>query len=493
MKTKMNITIFHKFTERLLIFLTVNSFFSCLLFMLRDICISNNVDTINLTTILVVFVSAIIIYSIFIIFFNEKSSTANFFRLLFFYALISGGIFFLLRHFIYFSGIVAFICMIAQAILYKKILEAFFSHDTFEIHCEAKNNSQLQKELYDYNIYLSDAAAGYKQNRSILLILMCVLIIGAGVCIGSNFTLSFFSIFLLFVFFICVASNFFLYSHYVREATFASNGFVNVFDYRLRIFFTSILICAVCFLLGLALSSNHSLIKLSWFFNLFNKKSNYTGGAAPAPLPELDPYEQRLNEIRAIQQAYADAGNNKSNNILAIICGSFFVIGIAWFFLKPFITKVFGNAIKNADLKSVFKRFFSTIAKVFKKLLHLKIRPAVYSSANAERFKNDMTEFLKTSRKSKEKKAELDRLTTQFMKIIDWGEMNGIHYTKNLAPAEYTQQLSNKNAELAGNLFEKALYAKECLTKEEEAEFEKYVSAAVAVVFTKPQEKENQE
>ena len=82
-----------------------------------------------------------------------------------------------------------------------------------------------------------------------------------------------------------------------------------------------------------------------------------------------------------------------------------------------------------------------------------------------------MEEFLKASKKSKEKKAELDRLTRQFMRIIDWGSENGVEYTKNLAPAEYTQLLNNDKAIEAGLLFEKALYDKECLTKEEEKSF----------------------
>ena len=474
MRLKMNISIFHKFAERFLIFLTVNSFFSCLLFMIRDVCIANNSDIVNLFTIGAVFVFSVIIYSIFLIFFNEKSSTSNFVRLLFFYSLFTGAVIFGVRHFIYFGGIIVFICTVAQTILYKKILEAFFSHDVFETQCEAKNNTQLQKELYDYNIYLSDAAAGYKQNRVILIIFSVILIIAAGIFISTDINLSFISVILMYVFFVCVFSNFFLYSHYVREATFASNGFVNVFDYRLKIFFTSIVIFSLCFIAGFFLSTNHALIPLGWISKLFNKKVNYSN-AAPLPAPELDPYEQRLNEIKSIQMAMGQAADNKSNNILAIICGSFFVIGIGWFFLKPFITKVFSKALKNADLKGVFKRFFTNIKLIFNKLFHLRFHKNSFSSANAERFKNDMTEYLKTSKKSKEKKAELDRLTEQFMKIIDWGELNGIHYTKNLAPAEYTQQLKNKNAEIAGQFFEQALYAKECLTKDEEEEFKKAV------------------
>lgn len=480
MKQKMNITIFHKFAERLLIFLTINSFFTGLLFLLRDIFVANGSNIINFFTIAAVSVTAIIIYSIFLIFFNERTSTANFIRLLFFYSLITGGILALLRHFFIFSAILVFICAVVQTVLYRTILEAFFAHDIFEIQCEAKNNTQLQKELYDYNIYLTDAAQGYKQNRGILLALLGVLIGGATIVITTNTGISFFSILSLFVYSICLACNFFIYSHYVREATFASNGFVNVFDYRLKIFFTGILICVICFIFGLVLSSNHSLINPAWLLKLIpNKTVNKT---AAAPDYEMDIFDKRMMELQAFSEAVSqNEKDTKANNIIAILCGAFLIVGIAWFFLKPFITKTFSKYLAQTDLKRVLKRFFKNLKAVFWKLFHLKKKDFAFTSQNAERFKADMSEYLKASKKSKEKKAELDRLTVQFMKIIDWGEMNGIHYTKNLAPAEYTQQLKNKDAYTAGLLFEQALYAKECLTKAEEEAFVNAVNKAVKV------------
>ena len=91
-----------------------------------------------------------------------------------------------------------------------------------------------------------------------------------------------------------------------------------------------------------------------------------------------------------------------------------------------------------------------------------------------------MEAFLKASKKSKEKKAELDRLTKKFMLLIDWGTGQGIEYTKNLAPAEYTQLLNNKSALEAGQLFEKALYDKECLTSQEEKDFNTRIQEVIS-------------
>ena len=70
------------------------------------------------------------------------------------------------------------------------------------------------------------------------------------------------------------------------------------------------------------------------------------------------------------------------------------------------------------------------------------------------------------------------------LELLDWlntytfpeeGKYVDIEYAKNLAPAEYTALFKNPNADLAGLLFEQALYAKEPLTKEEENDFNKAV------------------
>ena len=92
-----------------------------------------------------------------------------------------------------------------------------------------------------------------------------------------------------------------------------------------------------------------------------------------------------------------------------------------------------------------------------------------------------MMDFLKKAKRSKEKTAEIDRLTKQFMRLIDWGEAQKIHYRPNLAPAEYTALIGSQKAEIAGQLFEKALYDKNVLTAEEEKSFIEAIEAIICV------------
>ena len=183
-----------------------------------------------------------------------------------------------------------------------------------------------------------------------------------------------------------------------------------------------------------------------------------------------------------LQPMQADAGETDSvfTKILGIVLAGVIIIAILWFFLNPFIKRTFSGVFKSVNLKAIFKRFFTAVGQMFKKLFHLHIKLPQIKSANAKRFGSEMSEYLKKSKKSKEKKAELDRLTKKFMLIIDWGTERGFEYTKNLAPAEYTELLNNENARKAGLYFEKALYDKECLSQEEEKEFNRLVEILCA-------------
>ena len=77
------------------------------------------------------------------------------------------------------------------------------------------------------------------------------------------------------------------------------------------------------------------------------------------------------------------------------------------------------------------------------------------------------------------------------MNLISWGSKRNVVYTKNLAPAEYTELLSvyfsehhENNYEVickkSGCLYEKALYDKELLTESEENEFNSAVDAILS-------------
>ncbi|MBO4640603.1 MAG: hypothetical protein J5710_12675 [Treponema sp.] len=485
-KEKMQVSYLHKIFERLLIYAVISSFIFCIMSLLHDLAAANQKDIIALYTFLAVLLTQIISFTVISIYFNEKSSVANFIRFIVFYLLGLGIILFFISRWVSFP--IVFIATAAQTVLYYKVYEPFFEHDCFEVQCTAKNNTSLQKELYDYNMHLSQSAVGYRQNRTMFVILGGILAILAGICISTQAALSVISVVLLIVYLVCAGAHFFLYSYYVREAAFASNGFSNVFDFRLRTIGTSVIIFTLCFLAGILVSSNHSPLKLYYllyFFKLFKGKEVQT--PQPNVDIELDDYSKRLREIQALQDAVSDR-DTKGTDFFAIACGLFFVIAIAWFFLKPFITRKFSAVLRGVSLKDIFKKLFINLKKYIKQLFSLRIKKTLKNTENARRFMNEMEELLQKSKKSKEKRAELDRLSRVFVKLIDWGEEHDIHYTKNLAPAEYTALFHNKNADIAGLLFEQALYAKEPFTKEQEEDFNKAVQEVIKQAVPEPVE-----
>ena len=471
MRPKMNVSYSHKFAERFLIFLTLASFLCCLLSLLRDLSIQKK-EVINYFTIILTAVYSVFAFGIIAIFFNENTKTGTFVRMSVYFPIAAGLIAYFLRGYINFPLVL--LLSVAMIILYKKLFEAFFEHDGFERQCANKNNtSGLQKELYDYNIHLSGAAEGYRQNRTILFILAIILLVLTGLTISTYKSPSLLSVTLLFVYIICLYSNLFIYSHYVREAVYASDGFVNVFDFRFKIVGVSVIIFACCFIIGLAVSSNHSPLKLSYllFFLKFIKKNETTPNYEYKDVVNDDVIAQSLREFQSYQIAVEEGKDNKGTFAFAIICGAFFVIGILWYFISPFFKRAWRKYFRGVSFKAIFRNFFGQIKKMLKELFTRKSRFKAPSSEGSRRFTEDIQEFIKFSHKSKEKKAELDRLTKQFVKLIDWGASNGYEYSKNLAPAEYTQKMNNAYALQAGFLFEKALYDKECLTETEEKEF----------------------
>ncbi len=479
MKAKMNVSYSHKAAERFLIFLTLVSFFCCLLSLIRDLTIEKK-EVINYLTIILTAVYSLFAFGIIAIFFNENTKTGTFIRMTVYFPIAAGIITYFLRSFVNFPVIL--VMSVAMIILYKKIFEAFFEHDGFESQCANKNNTTgLQKELYDYNMHLSGAAEGYRQNRTILTILAIILLILTGLTVSNNGSPSVLSVSLLFTYIICLYSNLFIYSHYVREAVYASDGFVNVFDFRFKIVGVSLVIFASCFLVSLLVSSNHSPLKLSYllFFLKWFKKPETTEPYQYKDVVNQDLIAQRIKDLEIYQRAIDEGQDTKGTFTFAIICGVFFAAGILWYFISPFFKRAWRKYFRGVSFKAIFKNFFGHIKSVFRELFRKKSRFKVKSTESSRRFGKDMEEFIKFSRKSKEKKAELDRLTKQFMKIIDWGTSQGVEYTKNLAPAEYTQLLNNDNAVAAGVLFEKALYDKECLTKEEEKSFKDNVDCFI--------------
>lgn len=146
-------------------------------------------------------------------------------------------------------------------------------------------------------------------------------------------------------------------------------------------------------------------------------------------------------------------------------------IGVIIFLLKPFFSAHWKVFWKEGRLFKFLKNVFSDIRGFLRSIFTRNATEQPYSTIQSQKFGEGIKDFMKKAGRSKEKNAEIDRLTKHFMKLIDWGEAHKIQYLQNFAPAEYTALFNNETANLAGNLFEKALYDKNVLTAEDEKQF----------------------
>lgn len=484
----MKITFLQKFLERFLIYLTMNSFIICLLSIIRDMVLSRDKGIIGVPLMIFTFFIGLVIFAIFLLFFDENSKDINFYRVLTYTVIILLIISFIVSRIVKINSFLCILVTIIQFFLYKKFLNAFYYHDKFENQCFSKDETSLQKELYDYNLNISEAAACYKSNKSIFFAFFLALSFCLFITFVSHIPI-FYSTFVWYlIFVVCMLCNFFLYSYYVKEAFYASNGFTNVFDFRIKTFISALIIFILCILCGYALSFNYSLLNYKYFSHIFalfpkHKVSEFTGTPYGRP-------KELTQEMENLQFMFEE----EEESLFSVFLNKFFIfivilivlILIYLFLIRPLIKKYFNDVLQKKDLKSIIKAFIKDFIKmiksVFGNLFKLNRKFKYSPSLQAKNFDSEMQDFLRKSKKSKEKKAELDRLTKQFMKIIDYGTNKGLNYTKDLAPAEYTNKLNNKDADIAGLLFEQALYSADLLTKQQEGDFTNSVNNIVSLM-----------
>ena len=298
----------------------------------------------------------------------------------------------------------------------------------------------------------------------------------------TNHTLSIYSLFSIIIFFIALFFCFFILGLYKNDVFFGFLGFKNYISNERRLLRSVVIILIAAVISGAFLSSNKALIKLS---------------LKPGPAPEINNQIQELpqyapSEYRELaetfEEMYADKKNIIPDWVFELIYGiikwsliAVLVTGVIIFFFKPFFTAHWKQFWKEGRfirfLKHIFEEFKEFLRYAFTRTNLDESYAAV--SDEGKKFGEGIKDFLKRAGRSKEKNAEIDRLTKYFMRLIDWGQLHEIKYRPNLAPAEYTDLINSDAAKLAGSLFEKALYDKNVLTAEEEKQFVEAVEAVI--------------
>lgn len=382
---------------------------------------------------------------------------------------------------------------IVHYFLESTVNDIFVYHDYFTEGYNGKTGKELVEYLFHNNVAALEFAAKRNSTRNTLFVLgfgqFVLLLIPSLLKLQVPFLSYIFALIFYFSLFII----FMMIGIFNTESYYAFLGFDSVVKNERKQYKLVSLIFIAGLLLALLFSSHHALInipKISERTYELQKTYQYQDSFNDEDLPRPD--------FEMFSIPAKDRKPSRLAGILKIIGKIAKITGIcvAGIFLLFLIFRPFFSAQWRAFLKE--KRLYHFLLKIWgdfkvfvKALFTGKTADELYSTVGARTFSESIKEFIRGSKKSRAKKAELDRLTKQFMLLINWGSKRNVIYRKNLAPAEYTALLSvyftehsEKNyikfCEKTGSLYEKALYDKTLLSPQEEQMFSESVDNILA-------------
>lgn len=349
--------------------------------------------------------------------------------------------------------------------------EMFIFHDRFLFECEEYDGKELETYLFHSNLTAIDLTEKVKNQQAILFglsVAMFIVIVFGKLSKGLfNPLITFFVI----IFYLSVYLCYFTIGLFRNDVFYAFLGFKNYVKNKKRLLRSILIIFMISCSAGAVISSDNPIIKISYVEEFkdkteqkYNKPRNETIAVEPVFENSLDEYLGKDSKPSWIVEV-----------IFEIIKYAFIVLlsiaGIV-FFIKPFFTNHWKVFWKEGRLIKFLHEIWIDIKTFIRYMFTKSPDPEEhYSTVKSRKFQESMMDFLKKAKRSKEKEAEIDRLTKHFMRLIDWGEAHNIKYRANLAPAEYTSLINTESSAIAGMLFEKALYDKNVLSPEEEARF----------------------
>ena len=470
---------FNLLLEHFLVFVTSTSFILALTTVTEPVFNNPELDRIliNWFTYTVLAVSGLIISLIQQIFAREKIKSYLHIVAGFFYTL-----FMVIFCYFFRQMNVPYILIPFILILYAieaLLNEMFVYHERFIEECGDYQGKDLEAHLFHNNLSAIDFGGKAKIAEALLAILPFILVLVVFTVLKNGYRISIFALLFILLFFIGLFLCYFLLGIFRNDVFYGFLGFRDYIEDKRRLMRSiSVILLAAC-VFGLLLSSNNALIKISFGY----EEREYT----PREQPEIQPVQEADNfDIAAeLAKMYPDDGKFPAW-IWDVIFGIMkwaAILGLSYgliiFFFKPFFSTHFRQFWKEGRLITFFKHMWEQICEFFRYALSKKEAAQPYATVQSRKFGEGIRDYIKKAGRSKEKNAEIDRLTKHFMRLIDWGEAKEIHYHPNLAPAEYTALFKNETADLAGRLFEQALYDKNVLTKEEEKAFIDAVEAVI--------------
>ena len=376
----------------------------------------------------------------------------------------------------YFTGkrnapyVLIFILLI-QYFLQAGINELFIFHDAFMADCEIYEGKELEKFLFHNNLSAIDLTEKIKGQQAIMFAVSVAMFIVLVFGKLSEGLFTWLTIILVMIFYLSLLLCCFMLGIFKNDIYYAFLGFKNYVQNGRKLFGAILLIAAISGTAGALLSSENAIIKIEYI------QEYKEAHEADVKTPEIPDSSFDLDFVNDLHEKL---GRDEKSSWIVELIGEiikwliifvFAGLGLV-FFIRPFFSKHFRIFWKEGHLLKFLHDLWQEVKEFFRYIFSKDSKVSdSYSTVQGKKFHDSMMDFLKKAKRSKEKVAEIDRLTKVFMKLIDWGEAHEIKYSVNLAPAEYTSLFKSENASLAGSLFEKALYDKNVLTAQEEKAF----------------------
>ena len=484
---------FNSLFERFLVFVTSTSFMLTLFAAAAPIF--NNIEMgrilINWVSFVIVAASGLIFILIQQIFAREKIKAYLNFLVIFFYEIVAVVLCWITGQFN-----LPYILIPSLAIQYLisyTLNNLFVYHDIFIAECGNFNGKELEAHLFHNNLGAIDLGAKAKVAGYVLIILPAVLFLISFTILKSGHQINFMAVIFMLLFMLGDFFHFFLTGLYKNDVFFGFLGFKDFIKDKRRLLSSVLVILGAAIVFGFFISSDNALIKIS-------VKERPVTVNETREIPNIridDPFMK--NPFEDIEKILPFKKSRIPDWVFDLIYGIIswgfigaLCIGVIIFFVKPFFSAHWKEYWKEGRLIKYLKQIFSDIKDFFKFRFIRRTSQAPYATVESQKFGQGIKDFLKRAGRSKEKNAEIDRLTKHFMRLIDWGESHKIKYSPNLAPAEYTALIENQfkisEAKKAGLLFEKALYDKNVLTAEEEKAF---IEAVQKIIELGPENQES--
>ncbi|MDR2783051.1 MAG: hypothetical protein LBB48_04300 [Treponema sp.] len=371
----------------------------------------------------------------------------------------------------------------------------FAARESFERYTEAYGGEELQQIIRDDGDLTASISRVIREYRLIHTVQLVFILIFSCVCAALGIRLPVPLFVFLIILMISTALVFALFGVFNQEQYYAGAGMsLSAPQRSKRLAAMFIGVCSIA-LLCATLASNASVLPfslitgfLAWLLSLFPKASR--GGRPPEP-PEPDISDMGMGGF-SLPEGLVRGGNRKPLPFWEYIqyaALALLIIGFLWFMVKPLLTR--GNKggpfLKRLErlLAAWLKSVKAAVASFIASLRH-DAGVVRLAKTNAEAIRRLETSLLEGY--SVAKRRDMKRSAGLFARLIVWGsETCQVSWKPSRAPGEYCAILAAAAAPLfprlrlpiirCGDLFERALYAKEALSEQEREEFAARVEA----------------